>query len=56
MLCVLFKATEERITIEIHTLKWDSMKQVGFPGGSAVKNPPVKGRRCQFHPWVRKTP
>ena len=28
-----------------------------FPGGSAVKNPPVNQCRwCKFNPWVRKIP
>ena len=26
------------------------------PGGSAVKNPPIRHKRCGFHPWVRKIP
>ena len=28
---------------------------LGFPSGSAVKNPPAK-RRCSFDPWVGKIP
>ena len=31
---------------------WVHHGLLGFPGGSAVKNPPV--RRCSFNPWVRK--
>jgi len=32
---------------------------LGFPGGSAVKNPPAMQetcRRCSFDSWVRKIP
>ena len=28
----------------------------GFPGGTVVKNFPVKCRRHRFDPWVRKIP
>jgi len=31
-------------------------KLMGFLGGSAVKNTPANGRRCEFDPWVVKIP
>ena len=43
--CVTFRCTTERLRY-IH---------MGFPGGSAVKNP-LPSRRPGFDPWVRKIP
>ena len=33
-------------------------RDTGFPGGSAVKNPPARAEdvRCGFDPWVGKIP
>ena len=30
--------------------------QLGFPGGSVVKNTPAQCRSLGFNPWVRKIP
>jgi len=43
--CVTFRCTTKRLRY-IH---------IGFPGGSAVKNP-LPSRRLGFDPWVRKIP
>ena len=33
-----------------------AVNSLGFPGGSVVKNPCWRHRRCGFDPWVRKIP
>ena len=37
-------------------LAWSPYTSRGFPGGSVVKNPPAKCRRCGLHPWVGNIP
>ena len=42
-------------------MNWEThIYTMGFPGGSAVRNPPANQykshRRCRFDPWVGQIP